>query len=198
MKTLLIIVISLLVIFLAFQFYLTWSTAKVENQKYELIKQEQGFEIRFYPSVTLAQITSSAQTYKAMSSPGFRKLAGFIFGKNQSNTQIAMTSPVQMDINDKQSSMSFVMPSVYNAKELPMPLDTSIKITQSEDEYVAAIHFGGFADDKVIERCKVKLKELLLKQNITPIGNYRFFGYNPPFQLLGRRNEIIVRVDWQK
>jgi len=26
-------------------------------------------------------------------------------------------------------------------------------------------------------------------------GHFRFLGYNPPFQLFGRKNEIIVSVD---
>jgi hypothetical protein len=36
-----------------------------------------------------------------------------------------------------------------------------------------------------------------MKENgITSYGNYRFLGYNPPYQFIGRRNEIIVSVEW--
>jgi hypothetical protein len=42
-----------------------------------------------------------------------------------------------------------------------------------------------------------KLQKLLKENGITPHGNYRFLGYNPPYQFVGRRNEIIVAVDWK-
>jgi hypothetical protein len=36
------------------------------------------------------------------------------------------------------------------------------------------------------------------EKNITSYGHYRFLGYNPPYQLFGRRNEIIVSVEWKE
>ena len=64
---------------------------------------------------SIATINSDAKTYRDLSGPGFRKLAGYIFGGNEANAKISMTSPV-----------------------------------------------------------------------------------NPPFQFIGRRNEIIVAVDWKE
>lgn len=84
------------------------STAKSETQPYKVIKVEQEFEIRYYPSATMAMITSDAKSYKELGNSGFRKLAGYIFGGNTESKQISMTSPVHMDINDTVSSMSFV------------------------------------------------------------------------------------------
>ncbi|HEY3389479.1 MAG TPA: heme-binding protein, partial [Prolixibacteraceae bacterium] len=129
--------------------------------------------------------------------PGFRKLAGYIFGGNESETQISMTAPVYMDINDTLSEMSFVMPSGYNLTNLPKPNDSKVIVHNTLDEYVAAIRFGGFASDKDIKLYSEKLKNLLLAKGITYHGNFRFLGYNPPFQLIGRRNEIIVSVNWE-
>jgi hypothetical protein len=39
---------------------------------------------------------------------------------------------------------------------------------------------------------------MLNKKGITIYGNARLLGYNPPFQLINRRNEIIVSVNWEK
>lgn len=173
------------------------ATEKAEEQKYTVIQSEKEFEIRFYPAATMATIKSNATTYKELSGPGFSRLAGYIFGGNEAETKISMTSPVHMDINDSVSEMSFVMPSKYDENNLPKPADSKIIIHKSLDEYVAAIRFGGFASDQEIRTYSEKLKNLLTSKGIAWYGNFRFLGYNPPFQLLGRRNEIIVSVKWE-
>jgi len=172
--------------------------ARTEEQKYRIIKSEKEFEIRFYPSSTLATVYSSAKSYKELSGPGFRKLAGYIFGDNSTGTKISMTSPVHMNINSSQSSMSFVMPSSYAADKLPDPDDKDVKIEKTPDEYVAAIKFGGYASDEDIITYSGKLKKLLDEKGISYYGNFRFLGYDPPFKPFGRHNEIIVSVEWDK
>lgn len=187
------IIISLIIIS---QIYFTM--AKTETQPYKIIKTEKDFEIRMYPSATMATISMGVKTYKELSSAGFRKLASFIFGGNNANKNIAMTTPVHMDINDSQSSMSFVMPSEFNKDNLPKPSDSSITIKTTIEEYVAAIKFGGYANDEEIKTYAAKLENVLKADGIEYYGNFRFLGYNAPYQFLGRRNEIIVTVRWNE
>lgn len=169
-----------------------------EKQKYKLIHSEKEFEIRYYPSATLATVYSSVNQYKQISTPGFRTLAGYIFGGNTGSEKIAMTSPVHMDINDTLSSMSFVMPSKYEAKSLPTPNNSNVVLEKSPAEYVAALKFKGYASDARIEQYSEKLKSLLEEKRISYKGNFRYLGYNPPYQFIGRRNEIIVTVNWNE
>jgi hypothetical protein len=169
---------------------------KTETQAYRKIKAEKDFEIRFYPSATLATVTSSAKSYKELASPGFRKLANFIFGGNLSNKPISMTTPVHMDINDTVSSMSFVMPSDYTKENLPKPNDPNVIISTTTEDYVAAIGFSGYASDNEIKMYSEKLKNALISNGIEFYGNFRFLGYNAPYQFWGRRNEIIVSIRW--
>ena len=171
------------------------ATKKSETQLYKVIRKEKEFEIRFYPSATMAMITSSAKTYKELGSSGFTKLAGYIFGGNKDKKQIAMTSPVHMDIGDTISSMSFVMPSNYNKDNLPLPDNSNIAIKTTPDEYVAAITFGGFASQEAIKRHTDILESALKEKHLSYFGHFRYLGYNPPYQLFGRRNEIIVSVN---
>jgi len=198
MKILIITIFVFTGLFIIFQSFTIISTEKAEEQKYTVVLPNEEFEIRFYPSATLATVYSEAKTYKELSGPGFKKLAGYIFGGNESETKISMTSPVQMNINDSISEMSFVMPTGYNLDNLPKPNDAKVIVHKTKDEYVAAIKFGGFASDKDIQNYSEKLKNLLLAKGIIYYGNFRFLGYNPPFQLVGRRNEIIVSVKWEK
>ena len=170
----------------------------IEKQKYRLVQSDKDYEIRYYPTAMLATVYSSSNTYRQMSTPGFRTLAGFIFGGNDSSTRIAMTAPVHMDINDRESAMSFVMPSKYHEQSLPVPNDPRVKLEKSQAEYVAVLRFGGYANDKKIARYSGKLRTALEKKGISYSGNFRFLGYNPPYQFIGRRNEIIVSVKWQE
>lgn len=197
MKTATISTRSLLILIII-QFIGVMAFAKTEDQKYRVVQSEAGFEIRFYPSATLATVYTSAKSYRELSGPGFRKLAGYIFGDNSTDTKISMTSPVHMNINNSQSSMSFVMPSSYTAEKLPEPDDKDVKIEKTPDEYVAAIKFGGYASDEDIVNYSGKLKKLLEEKGISYYGNFRYLGYDPPFKPFGRRNEIIVSVKWDK
>jgi hypothetical protein len=170
-------------------------TNKTAAQRYTLIQTQMDFEIRFYPSVTIATITSRAKSYKELAAVGFRQLAAYIFGGNESKQRIAMTAPVHMDINDSLSSMSFVMPSQYTKSNLPKPIDRDVMISNTQDEYTAALKFSGFASDKDIKKHTEKLEQALKQNGITYYGNFRFLGYDAPYKLLGRRNEIIVSIN---
>lgn len=196
MKITLITIAVLAILILISQLYLIM--AKTETQPYRIIKTETDFEIRLYPPATMASISMNAKTYKEISSPGFRKLASFIFGGNQSKKNIAMTTPVHMNINKSESSMSFVMPANYNKDNLPKPNDSTITITTTTEEYVAAIQFSGYANDEEIKKYASKLEKALKTNDIEYYGNFRFLGYNAPFQFLGRKNEIIVSIHWNE
>jgi hypothetical protein len=198
MKLFVIIFTVSVILIILLQSFTIMPIIKTEEQKHSIIRKYKDFEIRFYPSATIATIKSDAKTYKELSSPGFQKLAGYIFGGNEANKKISMTTPVQMDINDSGSTMSFVMPSEYSKENLPKPNDPNVNIIDTADEYVAAIRFSGYASDEDLKFYSEKLQNLLKENNINPIGNYRFLGYNAPFQFVGRRNEIIVAVEWKE
>ena len=133
MKTI-ILSIAIIFIIIIFQSFTLMSAQKTEEQKYTVLHKEKDLEIRFYPSATLATVSMNAKTYKELSGPGFRKLAGYIFGGNEAGKKIAMTTPVHMDVNDSLSSMSFVMPSSYSEENLPRPNDPDVLIKKTEDE----------------------------------------------------------------
>ncbi len=190
------IYIAPIAVLLIIQSFTTMAFAETEKQKYRVVHSEKEFEIRFYPSAILATVYSDARSYKELAYPGFRKLAGYIFGGNESETKISMTSPVHMDMNT--ASMSFVMPSSFSEENLPKPDDPGVKIERTDDVYVAAIRFSGYASDKDIRNYSEKLKTLLEEKGIKWYGNFRYLGYNSPFQPFGRRNEIIVNVEWKE
>ncbi|MFD3408838.1 heme-binding protein [Aquirufa sp. HETE-83D] len=186
-------------VFLMIQSYkVVSSSLKTENQKYRLVRTEAQFEIRFYPSATFAKIYSQGTNYKSVASSGFRKLAGYIFGGNEQKQSIAMTAPVRMEMTDKGSTMSFVMPDKYKESDLPKPNDSSVQIVKSSPQYVAAITFGGYADDEKIKEKRDQLLKLIQEKGIKVAGEYSFLGYNAPFQFWGRKNEVVIPIEWKE
>jgi hypothetical protein len=171
------------------------STNKTETQAYKVIQVEEKFEIRFYPAARMAMITSSSKSYRDLGSSGFRKLAKYIFGGNSEKKQIAMTSPVHMEIGATKSTMAFVLPATYNQTNVPKPEDLGIVIITSDPEYVAVIQFGGFASNERIQEQRTMLENDLKKKGLSYYGNFRYLGYNPPYQLLARKNEVIVALN---
>lgn len=198
MKRILLFITFSILILTGTQIYTMASLFKTEKQKYDVIEHTAAYEIRYYPPALMARVKMNTDNYKELANPGFRKLAGFIFGGNEGGNQIAMTSPVHMDIQKDESVMSFVMPGQFNEGTLPKPVNKDIEILTSDAEYLAALSFGGYANDKKIKIQSEKLGDALSAAGIETKGNYRFLGYNPPFQLFGRKNEIIVRVKWPR
>lgn len=196
MKISLIILSVVLISFIVFQSFIMRNTAKTEEQKYIVLEKDGNFEIRYYPKVVMATVLVPGTTFDKISSPGFRKLAGYIFGGNKNNESIAMTSPVHMEVNDTVGSMSFVMPSSYDVNSLPAPNDSGIKIHVSDEEYAAVIKYGGYSSDKDIKKYTTQLQEFLDKKHIKTIGLFRYLGYNPPYQMVDRRNELIVKIEY--
>jgi hypothetical protein len=192
------LLLALAIIFIIVQSFRRFSASSIENQKYRVVKKVDGFEVRFYPKATFATIRSTGVNYKQIASSGFRKLAGYIFGGNNQNKSIAMTAPVRMEMSEKGSSMSFVMPEKYDMASLPKPNDATVEIKQSEEVYAAVIAFGGYANDEKIEDYKNKLVSLLQKKNIKIIGSFNFLGYNAPIQFIGRKNEISIPIEWKE
>lgn len=171
--------------------------SQTEHQAYTLLHKFPGFEVRYYPEALLARVYTNARSYREMTSPAFNALAGYIFGGNDKNMRIAMTAPVHIDLHDNGSSMGFVMPAQYEMDDLPAPNNSAVRIEKAEPAYIAAITFGGYANDEKILEYSEELRKLLVQNNIQYIGNFRFLGYNSPYKFWNRRNEVVVNIIWE-
>ena len=194
MNKLYIILASVVGVFIIAQVLMSYKNQDIETPSYKVIKSYDSIEIRQYDSMILAQTVIPESSYKKSGSMGFRKIAGYIFGGNAQKQQIAMTSPVIMEFGDN-TKMSFVMPSQYKIEDLPQPNSTEIKLIKEAPKKFAALRFSGFASDEKINRKKELLIEALKKEHIKVIGEFSYLGYNAPWELFGRRNEIAVEVE---
>lgn len=193
MKIILISVSVILLGFLAVQAYAMSTSRNIESYPYTVIQEYGDFEIRQYEASLFTSVTMPTDKYEEASGKGFSALAGYIFGGNERNEKIAMTSPVAMSLEDSMTMM-FLVPKAYKKEDLPKPNTESITITEMPAIKVAAITFGGWADSEKIDQYQAELLKALDREGIVYTNKSYFLGYNPPFEMIGRRNEVIVEL----
>ena len=185
-------------------------TVGIEKAKYTVIEKEGKFEIRQYPSYTIAE-TIVNDSFDNAGNTAFRRLFDYISGQNRSKESIAMTAPVNQvggsekiamtaPVNQQKSedmwSVSFIMPSKYTIKTLPQPLDPNITLREIPPCKMAALRYSGTWSRKRYEAKKSLLEQFISNKKLQIIGEAIFARYDPPFQLwFLRRNEVLIPVE---
>ena len=90
-----------------------FTTSQDNNDTYKILRKIDKVEIREYKS--LLYISYHKKGVDSNQNSHFRVLADYIFGANEKEEKIAMTSPVVINLeNDRE--MLFRMPKKYNKK----------------------------------------------------------------------------------
>jgi hypothetical protein len=193
MKIISILFVIILIAVVIVQLYFVFVQRNIETYPYEVKKKYERFEIRSYEATLFTAVKLSTKGFKNSSSKGFSMLAGYIFGKNERNEKISMTSPVSMSLEDS-TTMMFMVPKKLNKSMLPKPNQTGIEFKEEPAKTLAAIQFSGWANDAKIEKYKQNLKAALNKEGIQYSDKFYFFGYNAPFEIFNRKNEVLVEI----
>jgi hypothetical protein len=167
------------------------SANAIEEPAFEVRQRwdEEQIEIREYAPRVMA-VTEMAER----ENDGFRVLAGYIFGGNAREQEIAMTAPVQQTMSGP-AEMAFMMPAEYAFDELPEPNDARVAFRQAPAYTAAVIRFSGWANAEKADANWQKLRGFLIREGIEIVGEPTLNQYNPPWTLgFLRRNEIIVPV----
>jgi hypothetical protein len=193
MKIILSIFGIILMLFVISQLFFLNSQRNIETYAFKIIDSYETIEIRQYEASLFTSVQMPSNNYRKTSSKGFSVLAGYIFGGNDKEEKIAMTSPVTMSLKDS-TTMLFLVPKKYTRDNLPVPNDSSIEFKDVPEKKVAAISFGGWANDSKIASFKKKLIDVLNSKGIKYTDNFYFLGYNAPMEVFNRKNEIIVEL----
>jgi hypothetical protein len=193
MKIITIVLVVILIAFISVQLYVMRGQKNIETYPYVVKKKYDTFEIRSYEATLFTSVKLSTKGYKNSSSNGFSILAGYIFGNNERNERISMTSPVSMSLEDSMTMM-FMVPKRFKKDMLPKPNQSGIEFKEEPAKTVAAITFSGWANDTKIENYKQKLKAALDAEGIKYSNQFYFFGYNAPYEVFNRKNEVIVKL----
>lgn len=196
---------------------------KLEKPAYEIIgRLGKGVELRRYGGYTTAEVNFvHPESMRAATSQGFKKVAGFIFGKNRNRgsrlsqpsegrgAAMAMTAPVRINMEGPTSqpekvTISFVMGANYTTKTLPVPLDRDVKIQTVPPHVMAAVSFSGPPPSEAVVDQKRRIIESEIAKAGTGIirlrsgrSNTLVYGYHDPFMTpnLLRKNEVGIIVD---
>lgn len=193
MKTTLYIFLAILFLFLVWQFYGSFNNKKYETLSNEIIGSIHSVDFKIYNNYTKASVNNKAYNMNSASS-NFPVLANYIFGGNKDNTKMAMTSPVLYNMSNK-SSFSFIMPKQFEINNLPSPNTEKIFFETVKNQCVAVMEFSGFANEKNCAVKHLELLNILKKNNIAYNNDFMIAVYQPPYQLINRKNEIWVEVN---
>ncbi len=171
----------------------SFTSKNIETPNYKVIKTYDEVEVRLYPKMVVAKTNLADKSFDNQGSNGFRTIAGYIFGGNEKNEKIAMTAPVVMNMGDS-ASMYFVMPKSYDKSELPTPNSKNVQIVEVAEKTMAVITYGGFSSDEKIEKHRKQLDQILQKNKIQTKGAFLYMGYNAPWDIINRKNEVAIEV----
>jgi hypothetical protein len=183
----------LAILVIAFFMFASFRFSNIETPSYRVIKTLGEVELRAYPKMTVAQTDLRSSSFDNEGSNGFRTVASYIFGSNQTGDKIAMTAPVIMEMGDS-ANLSFVMPSAYSLNDLPQPNSQAVALREQPERNLAVIGYGGFSDDEKIQKYGDKLMAELQAQGIPTKGALMYMGYNSPWDVVNRRNEVAIEV----
>ncbi|HYO04525.1 MAG TPA: heme-binding protein [Mycobacterium sp.] len=168
-------------------------------------------EVRRYQPRVAAETTVEADEEQARRE-GFRRLAGYIFGRNHGASKIAMTAPVsQASTRGRKIAMTapvsrsggddegwvirFFMPSKWTMETLPEPDDDRVRLLEVPAETVAVLRFSGDRSQDAVAARSAELSETLRSKGIEGLGDPVAWFYDPPWTVpFRRRNEVVVPI----
>lgn len=178
-----------------------------EEPAYKVHATYEDFEVREYQAILIAQ-TIVKENFEEAGNAGFRILAKYIFGDNQSRTKIAMTAPVGQVVepvsekiemtapvtlakNNTGYAIQFTMPKEYTLNTLPKPNDKRIEILEIPARKVAVYQYSGSWSEERYQEKLALFRAALDKSSVTVVGEPILARFNSPFMIwFLRRNEI--------
>ncbi len=167
-----------------------------EVQKYRVISEAKGIQIRLYESCVLAEISMRGEPSK-VGNRAFGPLVGYI-----SKNKITMTSPVLQEAATTSQGeptgdwrVSFVMPAGSSVHNLPIPGDSRVVLRELPEHMAAAITWAGSWKFSEVERRIEQLKTDVLEDGYSIAGEPQWARYDPPWKpWFVRRNEVIIPI----
>ncbi len=177
----------------------TRAMSRYEQPQYSVVATAGEYEIRSYESYLAAETTVSGD-FDSTGNTAFRRLAGFIFGRNAEGIKMNMTVPVTRQETDPRTyRYRFVMESAYSEGQLPRPLDESVEIVRVPAGHYAASRYRGQRNERLYRRMEERLIEALARDGIATVGEPANAVYDGPMKPpMLRRNEVLVPVAWQE
>eukprot|EP01024_Parvocaulis_polyphysoides_P041747 TRINITY_DN38311_c0_g1_i1.p1 TRINITY_DN38311_c0_g1~~TRINITY_DN38311_c0_g1_i1.p1 ORF type:complete len:379 (-),score=46.00 TRINITY_DN38311_c0_g1_i1:153-1289(-) len=171
----------------------------LESPEFLLLKKNKDYEIRSYQPFMVAE-TSMGEGSGPAGASGFNDLAGYLFGGNDRNVSMEMTTPVLTTggkMYGDRNRMKFVMEKKYgnDPTVLPQPKNEKVSTKVENGGIFGVSTFSGWPLDFEVAQAEKKLRDQLIKDGFECQEGYELARYNeptvPPFL---RRNEVLIAI----
>jgi hypothetical protein len=184
-------------------------TRNVEINKYSVIAEKDGYEIRRYEPYILAETPMRDDSGNS----GFNELFRYISGNNMRKSKLAMTSPVLESappaeqklamtspvlerVGANGSVMAFVMPPGMKLEDLPKPVSPQVTLRAVPGFKAAVIRFSGWGSVATVKKKTKQLAAALERDGLRAAAAPATAFYNPPWTPpFMRRNEVIIGIE---
>jgi len=165
-----------------------WMT---ESPPYSVVEAEGLFEVREYPGLTL--VTTSMAPDDDDGGVSFGRLGRYLFGKNETSQQIAMTTPVF--VADRPGAMSFIVPRAVADAGPPKPESPDVRLAEQAGGKFAVYRVDASGRQMRRGDAADTLMEWARARGLSIDGEPFFAYYDPPWTpSFLRRNEVMVRL----
>jgi hypothetical protein len=161
---------------------------------YAVERGADGFELRRYPAMLLAETVQAGAREPAMTR-GFGLLADYIFAESREGPALALALPlIVTEAGDGRWRVRLPMPRGTRRENLPEP-EGEVAIVALPERRVAALRFAGRDNDMLLVEKTAALRAWLDEQALASAGAPEFAFYSPPL-VPGplRHNEVWVAV----
>jgi len=190
----------------------TLNANAIEMPDYEVVYTDGSVEYRQYePYIVAETVVKNSSSYRGSSNEGFMRLLRYITGANESQSDIAMTTPVQQTPPSEKIDMTapvqrneteegwrvaIMLPSSFTMDTAPTPTNNEISLRLIPKQLMAVIRYSGRWTERNFNRHKEQLLESLEESNIKTIGVAESAAYDAPYVLpFLRRNEVMIEVN---
>jgi len=184
----------------------------IEEPRFEVLEQENSFELREYPAYVVAETRVEAGFANA-GNIAFQRLFKYISGNNVAQQEIAMTAPVTQSRSESRGEkiamtapvsqvadgdayrVAFTLPATYTLQTAPKPLDPTVQLREVPAQVMASWRYTGRWTESNYRDNEKLLLEQIGKRGLVTLGEPVLARYDPPFApWFMRRNEVLIPI----
>jgi hypothetical protein len=188
-----------------------WFCHRIDCPEFKPVAHTKDYDTRAYPAgLKWTSTVVTGMEYDAAVSAAFMKLFKYISGENADKAKVPMTAPVRVRVTpgagpfcESNFTVSFFVPFVKGQPgvQIDPPEPTSPAVFSETDPSAYTVYarsFGGRAEEKKLLAEAAALAAALEKDGKGAGGkgaggereSFFFAGYDSPFRVLGRHNEV--------
>lgn len=177
-----------------------WYCHGIDCPEFELVNTTNEYEERHYKEAKWASTEVKSLFYTTAVTTGFKRLFDYISGSNEDAVKINMTAPVRVHVSAGEGpfckssfKVSFFVPFDHQ-DEPPTPTNADVFIENIPAATYYVTSFGGFVlEPLLVSKANAFFEKLKADDLDVEVGPFFSAGYDPPFRLTNRHNEIWVK-----